>query len=100
MICSISVPPDVHPDNIEIGWLINGDDIITDDSRVTIITSLNDLSTNFSTNVTSVIRFDPVYESDEGNYTCYSIINDTEISTFIYLQPRSKFHAISIGTAL
>ena len=91
VICTLSVPPDVNPDDIELGWLINEDDIITDDSRVTIITSSNNSSnssSNFSTSIIRVIRFDPLYEDDEGNYSCYSIINKTEISTFIYLRTR------------
>ena len=47
VICSISVPPDVDPDTIELGWL-NEDDIITDDSRVTIVRSSNDSFIDYS----------------------------------------------------
>ena len=93
MICSISVPSDVDPDTIELGWL-NEDDIITDDSRVTITEQSDDLiniSSNFSIRVfITVVQFDPVVEDDEGNYSCYSIVNETEISTSIQLQTRSK----------
>ena len=86
MICSISVPSDVDPDTIELSWL-NEDDIITDDSRVTIIRSSN----NFSSNLVffTIIQFDPLFEDDEGNYSCYSVINETQISTSIQLQTRS-----------
>ena len=82
VICSISVPPDVDPDTIELGWL-NEDDIITDDGRVTIVKS----STNFSTSViTTIIQFDPLFEDDEGTYSCYLLTIESEISTSIQLQ--------------
>ena len=89
VICSIFVPPDVDPDTVEFGWL-NEDDIITNDSRVTIIESPND-SANNSSNVsisviTTVIRFDPLFEDDEGIYSCYLIVNESEISTSIQLE--------------
>ena len=81
VICSISVPPDVDPDTIELGWL-NEDDIITNDSRVTIVRS----STNFNTSIiTTVIQFDPLFEDDEGTYSCYLLTNESEISTSIQL---------------
>ena len=87
VICSLSVPPDVDPGTIELGWL-NEDDIITDDSRVTITESMNNF--NYSTLFT-IIQFDPLIEKDEGEYTCYAIINGLSISDFIYLQNlRSK----------
>ena len=89
LICSISVPPDVDTDTVELGWL-NDYDIITDDGRVTIIESPDDLSndsSNFSTSViTTVLRFDPLYEDDEGTYTCFAIINETETFASIQLQ--------------
>ena len=75
VICSISVPPDVDPDTIELGWL-NEDDIITDDSRVTIDTSSDYF--NDSTLVTT-IQFDPLNEDDENQYTCYAIVNGSFI---------------------
>ena len=92
MICSISVPSDIDPDTIELGWL-NEDDIITDDSRVTIVISSNDF-TNISSNLSiraffTIIQFDPLFEDDKGNYSCYSVINETQISTSIQLQTRS-----------
>ena len=81
LICSISVPPDLDTDTVELGWL-NEDDIITDDSRVTITESPDDLSndsSNFSTSViATVLRFDPLYEDDEGTYTCFAIIYESE----------------------
>ena len=87
MICSVSVPPDVDPDTVELGWL-NEEDIVTYDSRVTIINSLNNSmnnSFNFSTGVvTAVIRFDPLFEDDEGPYSCYLIVNESE--TFVSIQ--------------
>ena len=82
VICSISVPPDVDPDTIELGWL-NEDDIITDDSRVTIIESMHDSVNNI---ITTIIQFDPLYEEDEGIYTCYSIVNESESFMSIQLQ--------------
>ena len=73
VICSIPVPPDVDPDTIELGWL-NEDDIITDDSRVTIDTSSDDVNESI---LISIIQFDPLIQKDEGEYICYAIINET-----------------------
>ena len=81
MICLISVPPDVDPDTIELGWL-NEDDIITDDSRVTIDTSSGYY--NDST-LATVIQFDPLTESDEGEYICYAIMSGSLIFDSISL---------------
>ena len=71
IICSISVPPDMDPDTIELGWL-NEEDIVTNEGRVTIYES-NDYF-NDSTLFT-VIQFDPLLQEDEGEYTCYAVIN-------------------------
>ena len=79
VICSISVPPDVDPDTIEFGWL-NEDDIITDDSRVTIYKSSDD---NI---LITIIQFDPLYEEDEDEYTCYTIVNGSFTFDSIDLQ--------------
>ena len=70
MICSISVPPewDVDPGSIELGWL-NEDDIITNDSRVTIDTS------NINSTLITTIQFNLLFEEDEGDYICYVINN-------------------------
>ena len=97
VICSISVPPDVDPDTIELGWL-NEDDIITDDSRVTIVRSSND-SSNVSTSViTTVMLFDPLFEDDVGNYSCYSIATQSIKYTSIELQNfRSKLQNAHFG---
>ena len=83
VICTISVPPDVDPDTIELGWL-NEDDIITDDNRVSIISSSNDYF-NDSTLVT-IIQFDPLAEEDEDEYTCYAITNGSYVFESISLQ--------------
>ena len=82
VICSISVPPDVDPDTIELGWL-NEDDIITNDSRVTIDTSSDYF--NGSTLVTT-IQFDPLTEEDEDEYVCYAMINGSYVFESISLQ--------------
>ena len=82
VICSVSVSLDVDPDTIELGWL-NEDDIITDDSRVTITESMHDSTNNV---ITTIIQFNPLYEDDEGTYSCYSIINELETFTSIRLQ--------------
>ena len=71
MICSIAIPSDVDLDDIEFGW-INEEEIITDDSRVTINASSGYF--NDSTLFTS-IQFDPLSEEDEGEYICYAMIN-------------------------
>ena len=93
LICSISVPPDVDPDTIELGWL-NEEDIVTDDSRVTIndsSTGPSNDSSNFTVSVvTTVIQFDPLFEDDEGNYSCYAIVNGTQTFTSMQLQVTSK----------
>ena len=75
VICSISLPPDVDPDTIELGWL-NEDDIITDDSRVTINT-LSDYYNDSS--LAAIIQFDPLIEDDEGEYICYAVMNESFI---------------------
>ena len=82
VICSISVPPDVDPNTVEFGWL-NEDDIITNDSRVTIDTSVTYL--NGSTLITT-IQFNPLAEEDEDDYLCYAIIKRSFINESIYLQ--------------
>ena len=87
MICSIVVPSDVDPDDIEFGW-INKENIITDDSRVTIDTSPTNASSGYfndSTLFTS-IQFNPLTEEDEGQYICYAIINESFIFEPISLQ--------------
>ena len=84
VICSLSIPPDVDPDTIELGWL-NEDNIITDDSRVTITESIS-MNNSFYDVITTVIRFDPLYEDDKGIYSCYAVINESEIFTSIQLQ--------------
>ena len=87
VICSVLLPPDVDPDTIELRWL-NEDDIITDDSRVTIDTSSDYF--NDSTLV-SIIQFDPLIEEDEGEYICYTVINESFVFEYTYLQNfRSK----------
>ena len=82
MICSLSIPPDVDPDTIELGWLFEYD-IITDDGRVTIDTSsdyYNDSS------LLIIIQFDPLFEEDKGEYICYAVINNSFIIEHINLQ--------------
>ena len=96
MICSISLPPDMDPGTVELGWF-NEDGIITDDSRVIVTESMND-STNNSFNIstsviTTIIQFDPLFEDDEGNYSCYAIANKSVKFTSAQLQNfRSKLH--------
>ena len=75
VICSISLPPDVDPDTIELGWLNEGD-IITNDSRVTINTS-SDYYNDGS--LATIIQFDPLIEDDEGEYNCYAVMNESFI---------------------
>ena len=82
VICTISVPPDVDPDTVELGWL-NEDDIITNDSRVSIDAS-NDHYNDSS--LVTIIQFDPLFEEDEGIYTCYVVINGSLIFKSMYQQ--------------
>ena len=63
---------------IELAWL-NKDDIITDDHRVTI-----DASSDHDNAI--IIQFDPLTEEDEGEYTCYAMINGSFLFQSISLQ--------------
>ena len=82
VICSIPVPLDGDPDTIELGWL-NEDDIITDDSRVTIDASSDYF--NDSTLVTT-IHFNQLIEKDQDEYNCYAIVNGSFIFELMNLQ--------------
>ena len=82
VICTLSVPPDVNPNSIELGWLYE-DNIITDDNRVTISTSNNYY---FDRTLVTVIHFNPLAEDDEDEYTCYAIMNGSFIFKAISLQ--------------
>ena len=79
----------MNPDTVVLSW-VNKEDIITDDNRVTIIEPLNDSANNTSNSstsvITTVIRFDPLIENDEGTYSCYSIVNGSETFVSIQLQ--------------
>ena len=86
VICSIFVPVNMDPDAITLAWL-NGEDIITTDSRVTIDESSGNSSAG---NLTVAIQFDPLFEDDENNYTCYAMINGSFVFESIELQSRSK----------
>jgi len=87
VICSIVVNSEVDPDDVEFGW-INEEEIITDDSRVTIDTlPTNASSGNFNDSTLSTsIQFDPLTKEDEGQYICYAIINGSFIFELISLQ--------------
>jgi len=75
----------VDPDSIELNWH-NEENIVTNDSRVTIIDTTNDL-TNYSTSIiATIIQFDPLFEDDMGNYSCYSKINESVQFVSIQLQ--------------
>ena len=76
------VPPGVDPNTTEFGWL-NEDDIITDDSRVTIDTLYDYVNESI---LVTYIQFDPLIENDEGEYFCYMIINESLIFDSIDLQ--------------
>ena len=82
MICSISLPPNVDPDIVKLGWVYEND-IVTDDSRVTINTS-NDYF-NVS-KLVSIIHFNSLIEEDEGEYICYAIINGSFVFEYTNLQ--------------
>lgn len=104
MICSISINSDVEPDSIDLAWF-NEEDIVTVDGRVNIVESTDtDNSTNFTSNftsnfntsvITTVIQFDPLFEDDEGTYSCYSMVNESVKFRSIQLQNfRSKLICI------
>ena len=91
VICSLSLPPYVDPDTVEFGW-INEDDIITDDSRVTVNKSHDYANEGI---LVTVIQFDPIIENDKGEYICYMIINESLIFESINLQHfTSKYASI------
>lgn len=96
VICSMSVLSDVDSDSVELRWL-NEDNIITNDSRVIIIESVNGSSNFSNTVITTIIRFDPLYENDDGNYTCYAIINESEVFTSIQLQNFRSMYVVHSG---
>ena len=75
VICSVTVPSEIDPDTVELEWL-NADNITTDDGRITIISADNSTGLNSST-LSTTLRFDPLFEDDQGNYICYSVVNDT-----------------------
>ena len=88
VVCSISVPPDVDPDTIELGW--HNEDDITNDTRVTVYKLTNNSSDNSSNSstivMTTVIQFNPLLENDEGTYSCfYSKMNESALFTSIRL---------------
>ena len=68
----------MDPDTIEFGWL-NEDNIITNDSRVTIDTSSDYINDN---TLVTTIHFDPLFEEDDAQYVCYAIINGSFIYEF------------------
>ena len=93
VVCSIFLPPNVDPDTVELGWLYE-EEFITNDNRVTVIESSNvaPVNSSFNFSVTTIIRFDPLYEDDNGTYTCYSIVNESESFSSIQMQNfRSKY---------
>ena len=103
VMCSISIPADVDLDTIELGW-INEDDIITDDSRVIIVQSPDELTNNLSNINISVIaivlRFDPLYEDDEGIYTCFAIIDESEAFASIQLQNFGSMYISNVDCSM
>ena len=88
VICSISVTSDIDLDSVELAWF-NEEDIVTMDGRVSIVDSAND-SANFSSDntsvITTIIQFNPLFQNDEGNYACYSIVNGSVKFESIQLQ--------------
>ena len=72
----------MDPDTIELGWL-NDEDIITNDSRVTIYESRDYFN---SSTLFTVIQFDPLTQEDEGEYICYVIINGSFVFESVNLQ--------------
>ena len=90
VICSVILPFDVDPDTIQLAW-INEQDIITGDGRITVGESSDNFESS-ATTLATTIQFDPLIESDEGEYTCYAAINGSFIFESIQLQDfRSKY---------
>ena len=72
----------MDPDTIELVWL-NEEDIVTNDSRVTIYES-NDYFNNSTLFI--VIQFDPLTEEDQGEYICIAVINGSSVIEIVNLQ--------------
>ena len=90
VICSVILPFDVDPNTIQLAW-INEQDIVTGDGRITVSESNNNFESS-ATTLATTIQFDPLIESDEGEYTCYAAINGSFIFESIQLQDfRSKY---------
>ena len=85
IICSVSIPPEVGADTVEIGWL--SEENISDNNRITSVTLRN------GSTIFTIIQFNPLAEEDEGEYICYAIINGSFIYESIDLQnfTSSKF---------
>ena len=78
--------PTVEPGTIKLNWIYEGD-IVTDDSRVTVVTHYN------ATTITKIIHFNPLALEDQGKYTCNTIINGSLIYDFTELQDfKSKYY--------
>ena len=82
--CSVLLSSDVDPNSVKLSWR-NKEDIVTADSRVTIITSSVNSTLNASS-ITTTIRFDPLFENDEGKYTCYASVNGLLLFESIQLE--------------
>ena len=94
MICSVSLSSVVDPNSVRLSWL-KKEEIITGDNRVTIIMS-NDNNTMNASSMSSIIRFDPLFEEDEGKYTCYALINGSFIFKSIQLKNFRGKHVITL----
>ena len=90
VVCSVLIRSDVDPNSVKLSWR-NKEHIVTADSRVTIITSSGNNALS-SSRITTTIRFDPLFEDDEGKYTCYASINGLLLFESIQLKNlRSKY---------
>ena len=79
--CIVSTVSGVELSSVMISWMGPGGESITNDSRVAIS------PTTFSgNNYTSSLQFTYLMEGDEGMYTCYVMILETESSSVIDLE--------------
>ena len=83
---------DVDPNSVQLSWR-NKEDIVTADSRVTIITSSVNNTLNASS-ITTTITFDPLFEDDEGSYTCFASVNELLLLECIQLRNFQSKHVI------
>ena len=79
--CTVSTVSGVQFSSVMISWMGPGGGSIISGSRVT-----TSPTTSRGNNYTSSLQFDYLMEGDEGTYTCYVMILETNRSQLVELQ--------------